>query len=318
MNINIFKSPWLLAGLAALAIFALSFLAINYVSQPDEEKGPEVKNEVIATLQSNPELIEIARKQGWIEASATEMTSVDASKVTDIATVFSGSAIKSFDEFRYFVGLLDIQQGAFAHAEALTSIVIPAYVQDIKAGAFAYCPSLKQLQVDSANTHYDSRGNCNAVICTWKGKLMLVAGCATSVIPADVRYLASQAFCGCTALKSVTFPERFEEIGEDAFRDCTSLESIELPQGMRFVEAGTFAGCTGLRSLTLSKSVERLRKDAFAGCSSLSTIVSPKRYPPIIENAFDVYNATVYVPKGMQNKYFTKAGWKTFKHYKEI
>ena len=93
-----YKQIWFLGGLATLAIFALCFLAINMVGSPDDDDTPEVEMEVIATLQTNEPLIKIAREQGWIDADATEMTSVDAAAVDSIGTVFSGCNLKSFKE----------------------------------------------------------------------------------------------------------------------------------------------------------------------------------------------------------------------------
>jgi len=309
------KSPWFLGGLAALVLFALSFWAINYVGSPDEEQGPKVEKQVIATLETNPELIGLARAQGWIKPEATEMTSIDALHVDSIGAAFQGCNLKTFDEFRFFVGLKELPEGAFAHSDALTSIVIPAYIEDIKYGALAYCPNLQSISVDTANTHYDSRQDCNAVVCTWKGKLMVVAGCRNTVIPSATRYLAPQAFCGISGLKTITFPERFDEIGEQAFKDCADLTAVDIPQGVRFIEPETFAGCRSLTTVKVPKSVERLKKDAFAGCASLTTMVMPKKYAPILLDAFDgsARGLTVCVPKGAVPTYRKAKGWAGFK-----
>ena len=312
-----YKQIWFLGGLATIAIFALCFVGINYVSQPDEPKGPEVEMKVIATLQTNEPLIKIAREQGWIEADATEFTSVDAAAVDSIGTIFSGSNLVKFPEFRYFVGLTTIDAGAFAHADQLKEIVIPSQVSEIAYGAFADCPALESISVDTANTRYDSRDNCNGVICTWKGKLMLVAGCKNTVLSDRVYYIAPYAFRGCKQLTSITFPERMESIGDSAFMDCTNLKEVSIPQGVRFVEPGTFINCTALHTLNLPKSIERLRKDAFKGCHNLVKIVCPKKFPPIIEDAFESYGAIVYVPQGLQNKYYADKFWKYFKDVKE-
>ena len=313
-----YKQIWFLGGVSALVIFVLCFIGINYVSQPDEPEGPKVEKEQIATIDSNEPLILIARAQGWIEADATEMTSVDAAAVDSLGEACANSNIQNFSEFRYFVGLKEIKSGAFAHADRLTNIVIPSEVVTIEDGAFAYCPALESIAVDTANTHFDSRGDCNGIICTWKGKLMLVAGCKNTVMNDNVRFIAPQAFKGCTSLTSVKFPERMEAIGAEAFMDCTGLKEVEIPQGIRFVEDGTFMGCKALTTVTLPKSIERLCQDAFKGCSSLTTIVCPKKYTPVIENAFDNYNATVKVPKGMENKYFSDKYWKHFKDVREM
>lgn len=318
MSTPFYKQIWFLGGLAALVIFALCFIAIDYVGKPDEPKKPDVEMAVIATMQTNAPLIELARQQGWIEPDATEMTSVDALEVDSIGTVFAGSNLQSFSEFRHFVCVEEIKAGAFAGAAKLKDIVIPAGVITIENGAFADCPSLEAISVDTANTHYDSREECNGIVCTWKGKLMLVAGCKNTKLIDRVHYIAPQAFAGCTGLTSIDFPERMEEIGEEAFRGCTGLTEVTIPQGVRFVEPRTFMGCTALKRLTLSKSVERLQQQAFSGCTALTEIVSPKKFAPIIEEAFDAHTATVYVPKGQQNAYFRDKVWKLFKDYKEL
>ena len=318
METPFYKQIWFLGGIATLAIFALCFLAINMVGTPDDDDTPKVELEVIATLQTNEPLIMIAREQGWIDADATEMTSVDAAAVDSIGTIFSGSNLQTFKEFRYFVGLEQIDAEAFAHADQLKEIAIPSRVQDIAYGAFADCPALEVISVDTANTHYDSRDNCNGIICTWKGKLMLVAGCKNTVLSDRVTHIAPQAFRGCKQLTSIAFPDRMETIGDSAFMDCTGLTEVSIPQGVRFVESGTFINCASLKTLNLPKSIERLRKDAFKGCTSLSKIVCPKKFPPIIEDAFESYNIIVYVPNGLQNKYFADRYWKYFKDVKEL
>lgn len=311
------KLLWVVGGLSAIAVFVLCFIAINYVSQPDGPKEVEVEDVVIATNHTNAALINIAQKQAWIEQGANEMTSVDASKVKELGTAFQGSQLESFDEFRYFIGVQEIHADAFAHSELLKRITIPANVMTIDYGALADCPALQEIKVDTANTHYDSREDCHGIICTWKGSLMLVAGCANTNIPKAVNYIAPQAFKGCSAMKGITLPERLKEIGEEAFRDCNGLTEIDIPQGVRFVEKSTFEGCTALTTVTLPKSMERLRKDSFKGCTSLRTINCMKKFPPVIEDAFDVYQATVYVPEGKQNRYYADRYWKDFPRVEE-
>jgi hypothetical protein len=313
-----YKQIWFLGGIATLAIFALCFVALNYVGSPDKDEVPDVENEVIATLQTNEPLIQIARQQGWIDADATELTSVDVVAVKSIDSVFVGSDLQSFTELRYFLSLKEIHAGAFAHSNQLKEITVPANVSAIDYGAFADCPALETLSVDAANTYFDSRDNCNGIICTWKGKLMLVAGCKNTVLSDRVYHIAPQAFRGCKQLTSVTFPDRMESIGDSAFMDCSSLREVTVPQGVRFVGPATFMNCTALQTVNLPKSIERLQKDAFKGCTGLSKIICPKKYPPIIDDAFDSYEITVYVPEGLQNKYFSDKFWKPFKDVKEL
>jgi len=311
MNNNNFI-PWLLGGAGALAVFVLCFLAIDYVGKPDDPQQEDIEEIVIATEQTNSELISLARKQGWIAQDATEMTSIDAAGVKDLGTVMQHSNLKNFNEFQYFVGVEELLPEAFAGSQSLQTITIPRSVISINYGALADCPSLTEIHVDTANTHYDSREDCNGIVCTWKGKLMLVAGCRTTRIVDDIRYIAPQAFRGVGGLSEIALPEKMDEIGEEAFRDCKDLTAFAVPQGVRFVEEGTFSGCAKLQTVTLAKSVERLRKDSFKGCTALQRIVCIKKYPPIVEDAFEAYTATVVVPKGMQNTYYASKYWKDF------
>ena len=56
-----------------------------------------------------------------------------------------------------------IGQWAFSSCSSLTSLTIPNSVTSIGEGAFAYCSSLTSIVVESGNTMYDSRENCNAI-----------------------------------------------------------------------------------------------------------------------------------------------------------
>ena len=305
-------TTWGLGALVVIAVFALCFWAIDYVGSPDDPDEIEVEEVVIATDQSNAELMALARSQGWIASDATEMTSIDAANVKDLGTALQNSNLKHFDEFRYFLGVQELQPETFAGSASLESITVPRSVVTINYGAFADCPGLTSLSVDTANTHYDSREDCNGIVCTWKGKLMLVAGCQNTRILDGVRYLAPQAFRGTRGMTEIALPEKMDEIGVQAFRDCTGLTAFAVPQGVRFVEDSTFMGCTSLQSITLPKSVERLRKDAFKDCAALNRIVCIKKYPPIVEDAFDARTATLVVPKGMLNTYYVSKYWKDF------
>ena len=72
----------------------------------------------------------------------------------------------------------------FIGNKKLTSIHLPASVKSIGSYCFSGCPALESITVDAANTLYDSRENCNAIIETAGNKMRL--GCKNTVIPASV------------------------------------------------------------------------------------------------------------------------------------
>ena len=92
--------------------------------------------------------------------------------------------------------------GNFAfNGSGLTSITISSFVTSIGHWVFNSCSFLEQIIVDSGNTVYDSRGNCNAIIETSTNKLL--AGCMNTVIPNSVTRIDDDAFYGCTGLTSL-------------------------------------------------------------------------------------------------------------------
>ena len=87
---------------------------------------------------------------------------------------------------------------AFENCTSLSEIVIPASVESIGSLEFDGCISLESIIVDSNNTVYDSRENCNAIIET--NSNTLVCGCKTTKIPNSVTSIGSSAFSLCISL----------------------------------------------------------------------------------------------------------------------
>ncbi len=136
-----------------------------------------------------------------------------------------------------------IDQALFQECLSLSSITIPKNVTSIEEWAFQSCPSLTSIIVESGNTVYDSRNNCNAIIETASNKL--IAGCKTTVIPNSVNSIGTEAFYGCTDLKSITIPASVKEISWEAFRECPNLKDlICLATTPPYMEYYNMAGCT--------------------------------------------------------------------------
>lgn len=113
---------------------------------------------------------------------------------------------------------------AFIGCTCLTSIIIPSGVTYIGDNAFDDCTGLESISVNEGNTVYHSEGNCLIETAT----KALIAGCKNSVIPTDgsVIRIGSDAFHGCSGLKSITIPDSLTRIDWGAFYGCSGLTDI--------------------------------------------------------------------------------------------
>ena len=183
-----------------------------------------------------------------------------------------------------------IGNGAFYWCTSLTSITLPNSVTSIGDGAFNGCSSLTSIVVESGNTMYDSRENCNAIIETASNTL--IAGCQSTIIP-----------------NSVT------SIGDYAFEDCSSLTSLTIPNSVTSIGGRAFSGCSSRTSITLPNSVTSIGRWAFEGCSSLTSITCYAPIPPTCSsNSFYDVSRTIplYVPAESIEAYKAANTWKEF------
>jgi len=146
----------------------------------------------------------------------------------------------------------NIEYSAFMNCDSLSSVTIPDSVESLGGYAFANCsnlesvsigsgltsigsvddegkfvtmifvdcPSLTSITVDSNNTTYDSRNDCNAIIETATNKL--IQGCNTTVIPSSVEEIGDSSFMNC-AVTDITLSDNVTVIGNEAFSSCMDL-----------------------------------------------------------------------------------------------
>ena len=195
---------------------------------------------------------------------------------------------------------------AFYGCSGLTEVTIPNSVTSIGSYAFGYS-GLTSVSVESGNTVYDSRNNCNAIIITATN--YLIVGCKNTVIPSSVTSIGSGAFYGCEGLTSVTIPNSVTSIGRNAFYGCSGLTSVTIPNSVTSIGYYAFRGCTGeltvncnipsaslssdgsfcsskFSSVKIGDNVESIGDYAFYYCSSLTSITIPNSVTEIGVSAF--------------------------------
>ena len=208
-------------------------------------------------------------------------------------------------------GVTTIDMSAFRDCGSLTSVTIPSSVMVIQGNPFQGCTSLASIVVESGNTEYDSRNNCNAIIETSTNTLFV--GCKNTVIPSSVKEVGG--FTGCSSLTSITIPYGVETIGSSAFAGCVNLASISISNSVETIDSYAFQGCTALTSVTIPSSVTAIGYYAFQNCSSLSLVKSEITSPFSIQNM--VFkgissNAILQVPEGTKSAYQALSGWSTY------
>ncbi len=177
-----------------------------------------------------------------------------------------------------------IGDDAFGDCHDLTSITIPNSVTSIGYRAFWGCFSLTSIVVESGNSTYDSRENCNAIIETATNTL--IAGCQNTIIPNSVTSIGGSAFEGCISLTSITIPNSVTSIESSAFSYCRSLTSITIPNSVTSIGEGAFWDCRSLTSIAIPNSVTSIGDDAFNSCTSLTSITIPNSVTSIGDWAF--------------------------------
>ncbi len=212
------------------------------------------------------EVVIPASSSNWLESDAAFQDNENLTKVTfaqgttaiQDRIFFGCTALRTIiipDEVMY------IGPGAFAGCEALTEIHLPASLQVLNNRLFRGCPlraleipagvieiegsallgtSIGKLTVNPANTVFDSRDNCNAIIRTADNTI--IAATAGAFIPASVDSIAQEAFVELDGIRSLTLPANLKKIKEMGLMNLTNLtlitSHIQKPAGV--LEEGAF------------------------------------------------------------------------------
>ena len=185
----------------------------------------------------------------------------------------------------------------FIDCDKITSITIPNNVISIGCPLFTDIKNITNIQVNSGNTVYDSRNNCNAIIETATNTL--VQGSKNTIIPNTVTSIGYMAFSGIY-ITNITIPDSVTTIDNGAFFGCTSLANVTIGNSVTTIGEYAFQDCN-LTSITIPNSVTSIGNNCFFRCTHLVNITSLATTAPTIQTQTfrDVKNGgTLTVPKG--------------------
>lgn len=167
-----------------------------------------------------------------------------------------------------------IGTGAFKDCTGITSVTMPATLQDVSVDAFAGCTNLKTVNLNYGLTYIYSSAFENTAI-------------TSVIIPDTVTYLGSSVFEGCTKLAYVTVGSGVTEIGGYTFNGCTSLSAVTLRGPVSKISYSAFKGCTSLTAAPLGYYLTEIGDQAFYGCTSLTSVAVPNNVKTIGSGAFN-------------------------------
>ena len=125
-------------------------------------------------------------------------------------------------------------------------------------------------------------------------------------LSSSVTTISSNAFSGCTALKSIDL-SNVTAIRNEAFRECSSLTiqtlpsglttvggnafngvsipgEVVIPEGVTEIIAYSFAGIKGVTGITIPETVKTIDSGAFTDCTSLKTVTFEGENPPMMKS----------------------------------
>ena len=207
--------------------------------------------DVIATIDSNKPLIEIARKAGWISPDEEILTTEDAEAVRNLGDAFyQKNWLTGFDEFKYFTNVTSLDAGTFRGCYTLGSITLPKSLQYIdmpditsESGVLNYLNESDEnseyyyrsaldgvgyVQVDKDNPYY---GSTNGILYDKDCKTLLL--CPTDVsgdiqIPESVERIENFAFWGV-----------YDNIGVGS--NGNKFVNVKIPASVKGIGIGAFA-----------------------------------------------------------------------------
>jgi len=155
----------------------------------------------------------------------------EAATVEAIDRFFFGEyseAVKSFDEFKYFTNIKELDYCQFDGCINLKSIILPNNLEKIGYGSFQNCKKLEKI-----------------------------------IIPDSVKSIGSYAFQYCQSLMDVTIPDSVIDLYNSAFAYCSKLASVAIGDGVKLLYGNTFYGCDAITRIQFGANIESIERNNF-------------------------------------------------------
>ena len=196
----------------------------------------------------------------------------------------------------------------YLNGEAVTDLVIPNTVTEIRPNAFYNYKNLVSVTIPNSVTRilggtFEGCKNLVSVNFAKDSKLTDISG-----------------FNDCTNLTSISIPESVKNIYSKAFYGCSSLTSITIPGNVVSIESMAFYKCSKLTSITI-EGAKSIASGAFGQCSNVESITCKTTTPPTLKSSMSFgvnKDIPVYVPKTSISAYQSATYWKDFTNFQPM
>ena len=204
--------------------------------------------------------------------------------------------------------MTSVGDNAFSTCVSLKELALGAELLSAGCGLTEFCVALEKITVSENNESFSGEGNC----LTRKADNTVIAGCASSKIPAGTEQIGEYAFCGQTQLGAIDFPDGLKKIGHYAF-SCTGLKELKLPRGLQRIGSHAFGNCIELEYVQIPDSVTDVGSKAFVceqeigiyyDCTSMTAVITDS-LTELKEETFislcTIYTSHTAMPDGWKN-----------------
>lgn len=181
--------------------------------------------------------------QNWDTNHDGELSYEEAAAVTSIGTAFSQNKdIQLFNEFKYFVNVAELEEGAFRSCSNLWYITLPNSITKIGNYAFYACSAIidiklpKNLLMIGNSTFYATNPTGGTII-----------------IPKSVQSIGENAFHDFKGSKIEFEPQsELTDLGVGAFF-AAEITDICIPKGVKVIQPKTFYLCRNLTKVSFEE-----------------------------------------------------------------
>ncbi len=174
--------------------------------------------------------------------------------------VFANCASLSKVTFENNSNVAALGDGAFSGCSKLTSIKLPATLQNVSAKLFDGCANLVNIEVEESSNYLSAE---NSILYDKAKTRMIYYPSYKSdtefIVPETVEVIDANLFNGNVSLEKIIFGKNIREIGASAFENCANLMKVVFVTGGEnelVIGEKAFASCSALEGIYITDSAE--------------------------------------------------------------